>query len=180
MLICISMDRKHRNTFFFFLISEPSQIRAQAAIFLRTSKRPLSLTLKLWLGERGEEWSRPRKGDKYECRGFPGGSLGKEPTCNAGNARDAVSVPGLGWSPGGGHGYPLQYSCLENPMDRGAWRGTVHRVTKIRHCWRDWAPMRRTWATAMWKLAEKSVWLGRINCRRWCIALVKKFGWVFP
>ena len=41
------------------------------------------------------------------------------------------SVPGLGRSPGEGHGNPLQYSCLENPMDRGAWQATVHRVTKI-------------------------------------------------
>ena len=43
---------------------------------------------------------------------------------------DTGSVPGSGRSPGGGHGNPLQYSCLENPMDRGAWGVTVHRVTK--------------------------------------------------
>ena len=59
--------------------------------------------------------------------GFPGGSDGKEPTCNVG---DLGSIPGLGRSPAGGHGNPLQYSCLENPMDRGAWRATVHGVTK--------------------------------------------------
>ena len=51
---------------------------------------------------------------------FPGGASGKEPPTNAGNARDAGSVPGSRRSPGGGHGDPLQYSCLENPMDRGA------------------------------------------------------------
>ena len=45
---------------------------------------------------------------------------------NAGDARDAGSIPGSGGSPGGGHGNPLQYSCLENPTDRGAWRATVH------------------------------------------------------
>ena len=50
--------------------------------------------------------------------GFPGGSNGKESTCNAG---DLGSIPGLGRSPGEGNGYPLQYSCLENPMDRGVW-----------------------------------------------------------
>ena len=50
--------------------------------------------------------------------GFPGGSVGKEPTCNAG---DVSSIPGSGRSPGGEHGNPLLYSCLENPMDRGAW-----------------------------------------------------------
>ena len=49
---------------------------------------------------------------------------------SAGDIRETGSVPGLGRSPGGGHGNPLQYSCLENPMDRGAWRGTVHRVAK--------------------------------------------------
>ena len=48
----------------------------------------------------------------------------------AGDPRDVGSVPGLGRSPGGGHGNPLQYSCLENPMDKGAWWATVHRVTK--------------------------------------------------
>ena len=49
---------------------------------------------------------------------------------NADDIRDAGSIPGSGRSPGGGHGNPLQYSCLENPMDRGVWRATVHRVAK--------------------------------------------------
>ena len=48
----------------------------------------------------------------------------------AGDIRDPDSIPGWGRSPGGGHGNPLQYSCLENPMDRGAWIAAVHRVTK--------------------------------------------------
>ena len=60
-------------------------------------------------------------------RGFPGGSDGKESVCNV---RDLGSIPGLGRSPGGGHGNRLQYSCLENSMDRGAWWATVHGVTK--------------------------------------------------
>ena len=50
--------------------------------------------------------------------GFPGGSDGKEPACNVG---DSGSIPGLGRSPGEGNGNPLQYSCLENSMDQGAW-----------------------------------------------------------
>ena len=54
----------------------------------------------------------------------------KNPPANAGDTRDAGSVPGSGKFPEGGHGNPLQYSCLENPMDRGAWRATVHRVAK--------------------------------------------------
>ena len=58
--------------------------------------------------------------------------VGKNPSANAGNIRDAGSIPGLGRSPGGGHGNPLQYSCLENPTDRGAWWATIRRVTKSR------------------------------------------------
>ena len=55
-------------------------------------------------------------------QGFPGDSVDKEPACNAGDAGDTGLTPGLGGSPGGGHGNPLQYSCLENPTDRGAGR----------------------------------------------------------
>ena len=54
----------------------------------------------------------------------------KNPPANAGDIRDAGSIPGWGSSPGGGHGNPLQYSGLENPIDRGAWRATVHGVAK--------------------------------------------------
>ena len=61
---------------------------------------------------------------------FPSGSAVKESTCNAGAVGDMGSIPELGKSPGGGNGNPLQYSCLENPMDRGAWWATVHRVAK--------------------------------------------------
>ena len=58
--------------------------------------------------------------------------LVKNPPANAGDIRDAGSIPASGRSPGGGHGNPLQYSCLENPMDRGAWRAAVPRVAKSR------------------------------------------------
>ena len=51
---------------------------------------------------------------------------------NAGDIRDMSSVPGLGRSSGGGYGNPFQYSCLENPMDRGAWQAIVHRIAKSR------------------------------------------------
>ena len=54
----------------------------------------------------------------------------KNPSDNVGDIRDDSSIPGLGRSPGGGHGNPFQYSCLGNPMDRGAWQTTDHRVTK--------------------------------------------------
>ena len=62
-------------------------------------------------------------------RGFPGSLTGKESAINTG---DQGSIPGSGRSPGEGNGYPLQYSCLENSMDRGAWQATFHGVTKSR------------------------------------------------
>ena len=60
---------------------------------------------------------------------FPGDSRGKEPVCQCSSTRDAM-ICGSEMSPGGGHGNPLQYSCQENPMDRGAWWATIHSVTK--------------------------------------------------
>ena len=59
--------------------------------------------------------------------GFPGGTDGKESACNAG---DPGWIPGLGRFPGEGNAYPLQYSCLEVSMDRGAWRAAIHEVAK--------------------------------------------------
>ena len=63
-------------------------------------------------------------------KGFPGGGGDKEPTCQCRRCRDTGLIPGSGRSPGGGHGIPLQYSFLENPVDGGAWQATDHRVTK--------------------------------------------------
>ena len=65
--------------------------------------------------------------DIQYCMGFPGGSDGKESACNAG---DPASTSGLGRSPGEGNGNTLQFSCLENSMDRGGWQATVHGVAK--------------------------------------------------
>ena len=61
---------------------------------------------------------------------FPGDTVVKNPPANAGDMRDVGSIPGLGRSSGGGHGNPLQYSCLGNSMDREAWQAPVHGVTK--------------------------------------------------
>jgi len=62
---------------------------------------------------------------------FPGGSVGKESACNVG---DLVSIPGLGRSPGEGNGNPIQYSCLKNFMDRGAWRTAQSMgLQRVRH-----------------------------------------------
>ena len=73
--------------------------------------------------------SPPPSNEKHvQAPGFPDvGSVGKESACKAG---DPGSIPGLGRSPGEGNGSPLEYSCLENSMDRGAWQDTVHGVTK--------------------------------------------------
>ena len=66
----------------------------------------------------------------YRVKGLLRWLSGKKSVCSAGEAGDTGSMPGSGGSPGGGHSNPLQYSCLENPMDRGAWRAIVHTVTK--------------------------------------------------
>ena len=66
----------------------------------------------------------------YIYGAFPSGSVVKNLPSNV---RDTASTPGLGRSPGEGNGNPLQYSCMRNPMDRGAWRTTVHEVARVRH-----------------------------------------------
>ena len=76
---------------------------------------------------------------QYHILGFPNGSVGKTSTCNGGATGDVSSIPGSGRSPEVGNGNPPQYSCLENPMDRGVWRATVHGVTESRTRLCDWA-----------------------------------------
>ena len=81
------------------------------------------------MGEPGEWLS------GWECgelaMGFPHGTVAKNPPTNAGDARDVGSIPASGRSPEIGNDNLLRYSCLENPMDRGAWRATVHRVAEL-------------------------------------------------
>ena len=80
--------------------------------------------MKRWVSS---EWK-----DRKQCmklRGFPGGASGEEPACRC-RRHKASSLPGLGRYPGIGHSSPLQYSCLENPMDRGALWATVHGVAE--------------------------------------------------
>ena len=64
---------------------------------------------------------------------FPGGLVVRNLPAKAGDARDVGSIPGSGRSPGKGNGNPLQYFCLENLVDRGAWQATVHGVTRVGH-----------------------------------------------
>ena len=76
-----------------------------------------------WVALRGKDgaWS-------LDTGAVPGGAVIKNPPANAGDTGDAALIPRSGRSPGGRNGKPLQYSCLENPMDRGAWWVIVHRV----------------------------------------------------
>ena len=95
----------------------------------------------------------------------------KESTCSAGDTGDACSIPGLGTSPGGENGNPLQYSCLENPMDRGAWWARVQRVAKS-----------RTWlSTRMSVNCKRFVWgwAKTLRCRTLqalCLALPRQIS----
>ena len=81
---------------------------------------------------RTSQWNSVNKENRRnnEREGFPRNSVRKESACNAG---DLGSIPGSGRSSGGGHGNPLQYSCLENSMDRGVWWAVVRGVTRVRH-----------------------------------------------
>ena len=92
-----------------------------------------SVCLSFWIRTTGLQ----KLPDQRDClwnslalMGFPGGSDGKASSCNGG---DLDSIPGWGRSPGEGNGNLLQYSCLENPVDREVWQATVHGVTRIRH-----------------------------------------------
>ena len=76
----------------------------------------------------------------YSLGSFLGGAVVKNPPANAGDARDMGLISGSGRSPEGGNGNPIQYTCLENPMDGGAWWGTVHGVTKSQ-TWLSTSPL---------------------------------------
>ena len=96
--------------------------------------------------------------------GFPGGSEVKASACNVG---DLGSIPGSGRSPGEGNGNPLQYSCLENPMDGGAWRATVHGVAK------SWTRLSDFTFTFTFCYLQFSIWIpGFFMCT--CIRLINR------
>ena len=90
--------------------------------------------------------------------GFLGGSVVKNPPANAGDVRDMGLIPGLGRSPGGGHGNPLQYSCLKNPVDRGAWLATVPGVPRVGHnlVTKPPPPPPSPWSPTNWHLPSTS------------------------
>ena len=100
-------------------------------------------------------------------RVFPGGSEDKASACNAG---DLGSIPGLGRSPGEGNGNQLQYSCLENPMDRGAWRATVHGVAK------SWTRLSNF---TFFRTLSTSTGMGVLACLSASLSQAAHFGVIF-
>ena len=101
------------------------------------------------------------------CLGFPGGASGKEPTCQCRRPRDTGLIPELGRSPGGGHGNPLHYSYLENPMDRGAWRAIVHGVAK---CWTRLNRLSTQMSCLVAELGPQPTWACLLFWRTWMMA----------
>ena len=108
---------------------------------------------------------------------FLGGSSGKELPVNAGDVRDEGSIPGSVISSGGGHDSPFQYSCLENLMDRGAWRAIVHRAAKSQTGLKWLSKHALSFMGLPWWLSGKESscqnkrcrfdpWVGKIPCRR--------------
>ena len=93
---------------------------------------------------------------------FPQWLSGKESSCNAGFAGGVVSIPGSGRSLGAGHGHPLQYSCLDYPIDRGAWQATFLWSQRVGHDWSEftcmhtWQPYRRNKECGLWMDDAKS------------------------
>ena len=106
------------------IVSLPSSEHAKSHYLVMTSLKSFHSIVKLC-----PQWSSTSFARLF-LGSFSGDASGKEPTCQGRGRKDAGSIPGLGGSPRGGHGNPLQCSCLEDPMDRGAWRAMVHRVTK--------------------------------------------------
>ena len=86
---------------------------------------------------------------------FPCSSVGKESACNAG---DPGSIPGSGGCPGEGNDNSLQYSCLEHPMDKGAWQATVHGFTRVGHDWATKPPARNRLASHYKKPSTSLIW----------------------
>ena len=111
----------------------------------------------------------------YSLLGLPQCLSGKESACNAGVAGDAGLIPGLGRSPGEGHGNPLQYSFLENPMDRGAWWTTVHGVAMSQTRLKGLSTAHSTNESMEQKLKEWALFI-KINIIKhliWCLVCVK-------
>ena len=102
---------------------------------------------------------------------FPSGTSDQEPACQCRDVRDMGSIPGSGRSPGGRHSYPLQYSCLENPMHRRAWPATVHRVAQLCPTVSNWVEhncsnLAHTENISSWKVLCKVGFLDHLKASR--------------
>ena len=99
----------------------------------------------------------------------------KKKSANAGDIRDPHSIPGSGRSPGGGHGNPLQYSCLENSMDRGVWQAMVHGSQRVRHNWNNLGTSLEgftlTWVLWLTRNPQKVMWQEESEIYQWVKAL---------
>ena len=103
----------------------------------------------LWPSEVASTYGWVLLNPRYSPRASQVALVVKNLPANAGDIRDVGSIPGLGRSPGGGHVNPLQYSCLENPMDRGAWQAAVPRVTKSRRWLKQLSMCMHSWFTVL-------------------------------
>ena len=103
---------------------------------------------------------------QYEVRAFPGDSVVKESACQCRRCRrhrDTGSIPGLGRSPGEGNGNPLQYSCLENSMDKEAWRATDYGVAKSQ-TWLSTHTLKGAWSSEIWtQKAQENGNMGQVK-----------------
>ena len=107
-------------------------------------------------------------------RSFPGGASGKESACQCRRRKDVGSIPGSGRSPGGRYGNPLQYSCLENSMDRGVWQAPVHRVTQSRKQLKQLSTHQGK-CNEKRKVFHKWFWItkmGYLYCEKWILTLI--------
>ena len=143
------------------MLSELREKKERAPVVLAINASCIHLSLRI----RGQF---PDHDYHRKQQGLPGNSAGKKSTCNAG---DLGSIPGLGRSPGGQHGNPLQNSCLENPMDRGAWQATVHRVINSWTQLSDQAQHSTASSCASWGLWQHSpsppllLWLSHLGLK---------------
>ena len=118
-------------------MSEPAEKAAWQILLGHAVKR--NLLRSYWMGASPFLPPEAQTDQSYYLarEGFPSGSVSKESACNTDSTGDGGSIPGLGRFPGGGDGNPLQYSCLKNSMDRGAWPATVHGIAKSQTPLRD-------------------------------------------
>ena len=103
----------------------------------RAAPHTMKVFKRIWLNFQIAKLALPSLGSETQwvciSLAFPGGSVVKNLPADAGDAGEVGSIPGSGRPPGGGNDSPLKYSCLKNPMDRRAWRATVHGVTRVGH-----------------------------------------------